>query len=119
MTHAQRHQVSRVVTARLQAEGEVMRVQPAARGASRRLAAPAVALEDAVAPAPVRVLLVLPGVAQRPDEEQEALPVPEIMSRGGAAGADGAVPERRAVERTPDGDSPPGPPAEAEGSDGC
>src|SRR5688572_4930449 len=50
MPDAQGHKVGRVVGSLLGAERDVMLVQPAARGASRRLAAPAVALEDVIAP---------------------------------------------------------------------
>src|SRR5262245_33660998 len=110
VTDAQRHQVFCLMSRLLRAELDVVLVQPAARRASRRFAAPVVALENPIAPPPVRVFLVFPGVAQRLDQEQEALPVFEVKSSGGAAGAEGALPEGRHVERTPEGNSLPGPP---------
>src|SRR5262245_60788418 len=110
VTDAQRHQVFGLISPLLRAELDVVLVQPAARRASRRLAAPVVALENPIAPPPVRVLLVFPGVAQGLDQEQEALPVFEMKSGGDAAGAEGALPDGRHVERTPEGNSPPGQP---------
>src|SRR5262245_22172219 len=108
VTHAERHQVLGLVSPLLRAELNVMRVEPAARRASRHLAAPVVALENPVAPPPVRVLRVLPRIAQRLDQKQEALPVFEMGSRRGATGAEGAVPEGRHLERAPERDSAPG-----------
>src|SRR5207247_4352976 len=106
MTDAQSHQIRRVVTSLAGAEDDVMLVQSAARRAPGRLAAPTVALEDAVTPPPVRVLLVLPGVAHATGEDQEAFPVFQVMRRGGTTGSQGAVPEGGDLQRTPEGDPP-------------
>src|SRR5207249_9736749 len=56
---AQRDQVPLVVASLPRPEDDVVLVQTAARRATRRHAAPAVPLEDAVAPLPVRIVGVL------------------------------------------------------------
>src|SRR5882672_9918081 len=77
MTDAERDQIVFLIVPLLRPEDYVVLVEAAARSAAGGHAAPAVALEDAIAPLPVRVVPVVPGVAHRLDEEEEALPVVE------------------------------------------
>jgi len=87
VTDTERDQVVLIIAPLLRPENDVVLVQAAARGASGHPAAPAVALEDPIAPLPLRVVRVVPGVAQRADEEKEALPVVEPRPGGGATRA--------------------------------
>ena len=68
MADAERHQVVVFILPLLRPENNVVLVQTAARGAAGDHATPAVALEDAIAPLPLRVVRAVPRVAQPLDE---------------------------------------------------
>src|SRR2546427_434160 len=81
MRGAQDRQVVVLVTAAVRTVDDVVRVQVPAGRAARNAAAPAIALEDAVAPLPFRGALDVPGLLERVDHPGDALPVVQIASR--------------------------------------
>src|SRR5574341_634591 len=109
---AEHHQILVVILAALRAEHDVMRLQAAARRAARHPAAPAIALEDPVAPLPGRVAPRPPGGEEHVEQAVETLPVlergPGPGPRQGPADSQSLVPERRDFLGSPEADAAPG-----------
>src|SRR5467141_157793 len=83
----------------------MVRVQVPAGRAAGDPAAPAVALEDPVAPPPCRVPLDVPGLFERVDHPDDALPVVQIAPRRETADPQGVTPEEGDVIRSPEADA--------------
>ena len=105
MCRAQDRQVPVVIAPSVRTVDDMVRVQVPAGRAAGDSAAPAVALEDPVAPPPCRVPLDVPGLFERVDHPDDALPVVQIAPRRETADPQGVTPEEGDVIGSPEADA--------------